>query len=531
MPTTSILYPKTGYFSKLVCDYLSQKNELKNFYGLFPNIENFEKQIDLKKETFSLFHRKKLVERLQFQYQNTSLSEATQKNINTLLDQKTFTVTTGHQLNLFTGPLYFLYKIFSVINLSETLNKKYPKNHFVPVYWLATEDHDFDEINYFTIFRKKVEWKKEASGAVGELDLFGLESVFNEFSELIGDNIQAQKLKTLFTEAYLKHHNLTQATRYLANQLFAEYGLVIVDGNDPVLKQEFAPFAKKELIENTSYKSITKTTKKLVEAGYHEQVFSREINLFYLKKGLRERIIKEKDVFKINNTQIKFTKKQIIEELQNHPERFSPNALLRPLYQEVVLPNLAYLGGGGELAYWFQLKDYFEELKIPFPILLLRNSVLVVSAKISKKLKKLDVPVEKLFLSPEALTSWFTKKNSDLIIDFSPQKELLKNQFKALYDIAKKTDKSFVGAVAAQEKKQLKGLENLEKRLLQAEKKQLKDKIERLLALREKLFPNNNLQERIINFSEFYLEFGDDKFQKLISNLDPLSIVFTVLKM
>jgi bacillithiol biosynthesis cysteine-adding enzyme BshC len=529
MTQIKIPYSETGYFSKLICDYINQNPALSPFYQAPPAAESLMHQIKLKQAVFSQEQRTVLSSRLEKQYHQSAVSEATQKNIDALKNPNTFTITTGHQLNLFTGPVYFLYKIASVVNLCKTLAKKYPSYNFVPVYWMATEDHDFEEINHFFFKGKKIAWQKDAKGPVGEIDTQGLGTVFSEFAKVLGDSVSEKYIKELFSNTYLKHTNLADATRFLVNELFAKEGLVIIDGNDAELKKQFVPVAKNEIENQLSYKIITHTTSQLVAAGYHEQVHPRELNLFYCKPGIRERIVAKPGGFSVLNTSLFFTKETLLSALQENPAYFSPNALLRPVYQEIVLPNLGYVGGGGELAYWFQLKDYFKKISVPFPILLLRNSVLFVSEKISKKLKKLDVPVEKLFLSPEALTAWFTKKNSELKIDFLPQKELLKNQFKALYVVASKTDKSFLGAVAAQEKKQLKGLETLEKRLLKAEKKQLKDKIDRLLALREALFPNRNLQERVCNFGELYVAFGDLFFTNL-KELDPLALHFLILQ-
>lgn len=564
MSVKTIPYSETNYFSKLVCDYLAEKPELQSFYNRFPKLENFEGQLqekqkslrsdinrnrsatniddDIVKRSLSgadnrslsgaeVTSRQILVKALNDQYQNLKVSKATQNNINSLSKETTFTITTGHQLNLFTGSLYFLYKIFSVINLSEELNKKHPNNHFVPVYWMATEDHDFDEINYFNLFGKKIQWKRNTSGAVGELSTEGLEVLQIELASKIGNSENAQKLSHLFTEAYVKHNNLTDATRYLANELFLDYGLVIIDGNDRVLKQQFIPFAAKELTENLAFKIINKTTEKLEDLGFKRQVNPREINLFYLSENLRERIVEVDGQYKINNTQLTFSKEEILKELQNHPERFSPNALLRPLFQEVVLPNLCYVGGGGELAYWFQLKDYFENIEITFPMLLLRNSVLLVPKKLSDKLAKLNENIESLFLSEYELEKKHTLQLSDIKIDFTPQRAYLKKQFKDLYQVAKKTDKSFIGAVAAQEKKQLNGLDNLEKRLLKAEKRKLADQLKRLTSIQNELFPKESLQERTVNFSEFYLEFGDLLLKELKSNLNPLVNEFTVLEL
>lgn len=531
MPTHSIPYKNTGYFSKLICDYLEEDESIKPFYKRFPSLENFKDQIEEKQKDFSSEKRALLTKRIMFQYGDNPLSQATLSNIDLLKEHTAFTITTGHQLNLFTGPLYFLYKIFSVINLCEQLREEYPNSHFVPIYWMATEDHDFEEINYFELFGKKVSWNRTASGAVGELSTEGLAEVKNQLKSKFGKSENGKKLTSLFSDAYTKHQNLADATRYLANAIFHNYGLVIVDGNDVELKKCFIPYAKKELIESLSFKEVNKTTQKLVDLGFAEQVHPREINLFYLTKNLRERIIEQDGKYFINETNISFTKEEIEKELQEHPERFSPNALLRPLYQEVILPNLCYIGGGGELAYWFQLKDYFNKVEVPFPILLLRNSALLISKIAMEKLERLNVKVDDIFLPQHELTTKHTHEISKFTIDFSKQRNYLQKQFKELYKIAEKTDKSFLGAVAAQEKKQLNGLDNLEKRLLKAQKRNYSDELDRVKNIQDKLFPGQSLQERKLNFSEFYLEYGEELLDVLKEGLDPLDMQFVVFEL
>tara|TARA_A100000171_G_scaffold52224_1_gene69636 strand:+ start:24297 stop:25892 length:1596 start_codon:yes stop_codon:yes gene_type:complete len=531
MSKSTIPYNETGYFSQLMCDYLAEKPELKDFYGRLPKLQNFKAQLKDKKVSVRLQSRISLREQLQHQYTGFTVSEETQKNITSLSEENTFTITTGHQLNLFTGPLYFLYKIFSVINLSEQLNAEYPEHHFIPVYWMATEDHDFEEINYFNFEDKKIVWNRPDGGAVGDFSTEGLAEVAREVEKAFGQSEHGKRLQQLFTEAYTKHKNLADATRYLGNELFKEYGLVIIDGNDAELKKQFIPYAEKELSENLSHKKVTETTEKLLDLDYNEQVHPREINLFYLTEGLRERIVEAEGKFFVNETDLVFTKEELFRELQEHPERFSPNALLRPLYQEVILPNLCYVGGGGELAYWFQLKDYFEAVDVSFPILLLRNSVLLVPEKVSEKLDKLEVSIKRLFQKQADLKTDFTHQISKIDIDFTKQREHLQQQFKDLYKLAKETDASFIGAVGAQEKKQLNGLDNLEKRLLKAQKRKLSDQLERLTAIQDQLFPKQSLQERNTNFSEYYLTYGDRLLTKLKSELTPLELTFTVLEL
>jgi len=527
MPTDCISYQKSGYFSKLIVDYLEQKSELKNLYNRFPSLANFREQIQEKAANYEAANRSVLVEALQKQYQGFEITEATQTNLALLSDSKTFTITTGHQLNLFTGPLYFLYKIVSTINLCQQLKETYPEYNFVPVYWMATEDHDFEEINFFNFKNIKIKWDKESKGPVGRLITNGLQEVFEVFDKDLGIGNHANYLKTLFQKSYLQHSTLAAATRYLANELFGSYGLVILDGDDSLLKKLFIPFAKEELTQQTAYKKVTETNAVLKD--YTIQVNPREINLFYIEDNLRERIIFENNQYKVNSTNLVFSESEIIDLLHKNPEKFSPNVILRPLYEEVILPNLCYIGGGGEIAYWLQLKSNFYANNITFPILLVRNSVLLATEKQVQKADKLDLSWADLFSNQQALFNKKTEEFSKFNLDFSELKETLRKQFEKLNAIATQTDKSFSGAVKAQEVKQIKGLENLEKRLRKAEKRKYADELERIIQLQNELFPNQGLQERRNNFSEYYLEFGEAFIKELLKNLKPLEANFTII--
>ncbi len=303
--------------------------------------------------------------------------------------------------------------------------------------------------------------------------------------------------------------------------------MVILDADDANLKQAFIPFVKEELEKQTSFNAVQKTIESLKE--YTVQVNPREINLFYIEDNLRERIIFENDKYFVNNTKISFSKEEIFQILENNPEKFSPNVIMRPLYQEIILPNLCYIGGGGEIAYWLELKSFFDSVDITFPILLVRNSVLLATEKQTKKADNLGLTWKDLFTKQENLINAITHKISAFPIDLTPQKELLKTQFEYLYKLANQTDKSFSGAVKAQEVKQTKGLENLEKRLLKAQKRKLSDQLERVTDLQCELFPNNSLQERQSNFSEFYLEKGEQLIPLLIQKLKPLEINFNII--
>ncbi len=527
----TVPFKKTGFFTSLICDYLDEKPELKPLYGQFPNVKAYEVQIE-QKAGFPPHNRTILTEVLKKQYASYALADddSVHVNIQSLNKSNTFTVTTGHQLNIFSGPLYFIYKIVSVINMAKKLNEAYPDQHFVPVYWMATEDHDFAEINHINHHGGRLVWNKsDARGPVGRFDASGMAEVLNELKQVLGAGKRANYLMDLFTKAYLKQGNLADATRYFVHIWFSHQGLVIVDADTPELKTLAIPYFKRDLLENVASKSTQKASDFLKE-HYTEQVHVRAINLFYITDTIRERIEKQGDKWLVLNTDISFTEKALLEELKEHPEKFSPNVVLRPLYQEIILPNLSYTGGGGELAYWLQLKDMFVAYEVTFPMLHLRNSVLWVPKRIQRKIEKVALENLDLFKPLNELSKDYVLQNSALPKLLNEEYKTLKTLFHNLKEIASQTDKSMKTAVEAQYAKQTKGLDNLNKKLIRAEKRQSETAIRQLKEIKNELFPSDSLQERHANFIAFFMEYGEDFITKLLEQLDPFQYEFVLLK-
>ena len=366
MGLQKISYKDTGKFSQLIIDYLNQNKVLSEYISHFPNEENFSQQI--KSKSANNIDRLLLYNVIRAQNKNVVLSSISNENIKSLKDKNTFSVTTGHQLCLFTGPLYFIYKIASTISLVNRLKTKYPKYNFVPIFWLASEDHDFAEVNSINLFNKKVVWDANQSGAVGRMNLEGIKSVIEQIQNIIGDSSNAQTLINIFKKVYNKDNNLSEATRALINELFGTYGLLIIDGDDVLLKQKISNVIENDINHSRFYNIIKKSSEK-ISVKYHAKAYVRPINFFKLSNGKRIRIKEKEDV----------------ETIVNNPQLYSPNVLLRPIYQEMILPNIAYVGGGGELSYWFQLSKYFDHEKVMFPILILRNSVLLINSKLTTK--------------------------------------------------------------------------------------------------------------------------------------------------
>ncbi len=389
-----IPYYKTGYFSKLVTDYLDNATQLQSFYNFPPTIEGIQASINQRK---NFKHRKLLVETLQKQYEYLNVHEKVNANLKLLLNENTFTITTAHQPNIFSGPLYVVYKVFHAIKLAEELKQQFPQNNFVPVYFMGSEDADLKELNNITINQRKYVWETKQTGAVGRMKVDkALLQLINEIEGQISVKPDGKKLVEIFRDAYKEKESIQQSTLKLLNTLYSEYGLIVLIPDNVAFKKLFQPVIKKELIEQFSNKAV-KTTAKELEKYYKVQASGREINLFYLIDDKRERIEIENKKYEVRSLNKEWTTEEILKELEEHPERFSPNVILRGALQETILPNIAFVGGGGELAYWMELKEVFKKTDVPYPVLLLRNSFLVIDEKEYQTVKKLGLTEGDIF--------------------------------------------------------------------------------------------------------------------------------------
>lgn len=501
---------------QLIKDFLTQK--IEGFEEDTFNLKNIEKQFLLKKARFSPKKRAVLSKVLEEQHASSNLSEKQKLHLSYLKDENSFTVTTGHQLNLFSGPVFFVYKILQTIKMADFLHQKFPDYKTVPVFWMATEDHDFEEINHFKTENHYYETKAKSGGAVGRISVED-DFFISQFEEEFKDSVFGTELILLMKKAYRKGNTLSQATRILVQELFAEYGLIIIDGDHPELKKEITEVFRNELLHQNLFETTQNTVVFLTEKYGKVQVNPREINLFYLSET-RNRIEFRNEKFYIVDTEISFSKEEIIAELENHPEKFSPNALMRPVYQESILPNLVYVGGNAEIMYWLELKAYFESLQLPFPVLVPRNSLLFTEEKTLKRAEKLGLSLNDFFRDFAAVTKGILLENNEIVSLLDESEAALNQQFESISHQAKSTDQSFGSLVDAERTRQLKSFERMRKRLLRAEKIKQNEKLERLESIFLKIHPGKIWQERVFNFSVFYGDFGREWLQNCYEEMN-----------
>lgn len=489
---------------QLVKDFLN--HQIEGFENYTFSLENFARQIHSKQNSFSSEKREILVETLKSQLSDFMISKKQSENLENLKQKNTFTITTGHQLNLFSGPVFFVYKILQTIKTCSYLQQNFPDFNFVPVYWMASEDHDFAEINHFKTENNYYEINEKSGSAVGRIQINDTFFI-SEFEKEFKDSIFGTELILMLKEAYKTGNTLTEAIQTLVNRLFSDFGLLILDGDSKALKNQMKDVFKDELQNFSLHQNSKAKVDFLTEKYSKVQVNPREINLFYLSET-RDRIDFDGEKYFVVDKNIQFTEEEILTELENFPEKFSPNALMRPVYQETILPNLAYIGGNAEIMYWLELKDYFSELNLPFPILIPRNSMLFLKEKTLGKIDKLDLKMEDFFQNFTKITNNKILDNNEILNLLNEKENLLTRQFSELKNVAETTEQSFGNLVKAEEVRQLKSFERMKKRLLRAEKIKQSELLERLENLFLDVHPSKTWQERIYNFSVFFADLG-----------------------
>lgn len=525
--STRLQYADTGYFSKIMVDYLNQAPALQPFYRHPANLEGLKAAI--KNRQGATHHRKLLVEELTKQYAGLNSSEAVQNNIKKLLNENTFTVTTAHQPAIFTGTLYFIYKILHAIKLATALKKASPAYDFVPVYWMGSEDADLDELGHIFLNGEKLVWNTKQTGAVGRMNTKGLDAIVHRISGELSVQPYGKELVQLISHCYLDSPDVQTATFKLLHHLFAHYGLIILIPDNANLKRIMQPVFEEDLFRQKPSSIVEKTIEKLSE-NYKVQAHPRAVNLFYLKDGIRELIELNGDQFQVRNSDITFTREAIKEELQNHPERFSPNVILRGLYQETLLPDIAFIGGGGETAYWLELKDLFTNYNVPFPALVLRNSFLIVEKKWREKIEKLGFTTKDFFQSEQQLLTSLVGRYKNGELKLKQELEAASQVYETLKDKAGAIDKSLLQHVEALQARTIKPLQELEKKMLRAEKRKYEAEQRHIQLIRAAIFPNNNLQERVDNFMTFYAKEGPAFIKMIYDHSPALEQEFVILE-
>ncbi len=519
-----IPFAKAGILPSITLEYLTASKALEPFFHRRFSDEDFYSQLLEKKTEYTADRRALLTKVLRQQYDSAGIQPRNEPMLNAqieaLTDDNTFVITTGHQLCLHTGPLYFLYKIISAIAMTRRLKSLYPEYSFVPVFWMASEDHDFDEVNHFHHNQVRFQWNlPEHTMPVGRLSMKGYTEILDAYSSFLRPhNAHTREWLDILEDSYLNAHSLKDATRRLVHTLLGHYGVVIVDGDDSELKNSFRFLIKNEILHKISSQAVKATSEQIGKLWF-AQVHPRDINFFYLSENGRFRITKDVDGRYHSGTHV-WTYSELESEIEKHPERFSPDVVTRPLYQEFILPNLAYIGGANELAYWFQLKGLFWANQVPMPILLLRNSFVMLKKKDFSFLEKYSISKNYIFFKTSEALKTLVRKNSPTDTHFDHYVREMNELYNKIQQYSSSIDKTLAGSVMAQKKRHEKGLEKLRSKVLKAEMKRNEWLAQKLLQLRQTVFPYDVLQERYENVGQYYCQYGKIWLNELVQTAE-----------
>jgi bacillithiol biosynthesis cysteine-adding enzyme BshC len=525
MQRIALPYRATGRFSPLVCDLLDDAPALAEHRVFRPDLAGLKAAAAQRR--FDPAMRIALGAVLRRQCEGMRVHPAVAANLEALRRDDALTVTTGHQLCLFTGPLYVPFKLLNAVRLARTLTQELGRP-VVPVFWMATEDHDRAEIDHAWLGAHKVHWPGEAGGPVGRLALDGIGPVLDAVAQQLGTGEEAARLVALLRECYRPERTLTEATRRFVDALFGRFGLVVLDADDPALKRAFVPVMREELLNEVTQRTVSYANERLA-GPYGVQAHARAINVFHLRPGHRARIVQEEGRYRALDGGPTWTVDELLAEVELRPQDFSPNVLLRPVYQETILPNIAYIGGGGELAYWMQLRWLFQGLQVPMPAVLLRTSAAFLPAKLLRLWREEGLSVEDLFAPLEPLQARAAIAKAAFDTGVEEERARLNALYDALLARATAADPTLKGAVEAGRTRALQGLDHLGLRLVRAAKRQQRTTLDRMARVHEALFPGGGLQERRDNILPLLAARGEGLLDELLERLDPLDPHFSLL--
>ncbi len=524
-----IPFSSTQLFSKLINDYVEGKGTAIDFVQYAPNVEGYQAAIEGRK--LHPIDRVLLVEVLTAQYANMDPKAAVQQHIELLKSDETFVVTTAHQPNLFSGPLYFFYKIIHAIQLAASLKKQFPQYNFVPVYYMGSEDADLDEVGAFNLDATRYQWSTKQTGAIGRMVVDdALLKLIQQLEGYWSVLPQGKTALAILKEAYQKGKSINEATLSFVHAFFGPKGLLVLQPDDAKLKAAFIPVMEKELLTQFSHDAIQPAIAALSKA-YHVQTEGRTLNLFYLKDQTRARIEKQGDQYIVVDTDIRFSQSEILTELHQYPERFSPNVILRGVYQETILPGVVFVGGGGELAYWMELKNVFQQVGVHYPLLQLRNSFLLINQKQATQWSSMQFGDQDFFKPMLDLEVAYVKKHASEALHLSDQMESLTNLYTVIKNEVVKVDPT-LGAHAENLAHQAKAkIAELEKKMVRAERRKQAVAIQRIHRIKKELFPQDNLQERVENFSKWVGQYDQSWIETIMEHSTGLESKFRIITM
>ena len=522
---------KLPNISSLVYDYFYEYDKVSEFFT-----GNFRDQTAYSLQTEKVRSRDLPREQLAAILKELNLSYGcgaqTIGNIKKFIQDKACAVVTGQQVGLFSGPLYTIFKALTTIKLTESLNQNI-LGCFVPVFWLASDDHDFEEINHITLLDKEnqiedIQYQGHLSNLkkpVSKIVLSAeISNCIKQLNDLTHDSEFKPEILSQLGTAYQPGRSFVEAFAQWMTRLFKSYGLIFIDAGHPDLKDLGKDVFYTEIAQNSpSTQCAVETSRKLTQKNYRTQIQLHEgiLNLF-LVEDERDSIQFRDDDYSIKGKPQTFKKDELLQLLEKQPHKFSPNVLLRPLYQDTVLPTVAYVGGLSEVAYFAQMKEVYERFSLPMPIIYPRKSLTIIEKNVDKVLKTYSLKVQDIWRNADAKINEIAKEKIPKSLDKAFQ-TTASHLDKDLTDIKQETlafEPTLEKSVDLIIRKIHHQISLLEKKILKASKKQNTIITQRIHLAKSSLYPNQRLQERVFNITPFLIKYGFAFMDRLYQAVD-----------
>lgn len=528
---------KVPGLNALYKDYIKNFELVKDYYEYnYQTTEDFLKCIEDKEKTYpsGKVNRTELANILIRQNKFFNSADKTYENLESLKDENTFAVVTGQQVGILSGPLYTIYKALNTIQLAEKLSKELPDYKFIPVFWLEADDHDFLEINNLNILNKDnelVNLRYFEGGAEHEKYLKPATTILiDENFETLIKQLEENLNHTDFTEAifdYIRRSyrlgiDLKTAFARFLNYLFENSGLIFFDPTDPEIKKFLIPLIEKELNTFPKVCEIVIDTSAQLEHNYEPQIKPKAINLFYNHNENRYLIEPRDDnSLGLKNSRQKFEKSELVDSLSLNYSNFSSNVITRPIFQDFILPTVAYVGGPSEISYFAQLKNVYEYFNVKMPVIYPRTSVTLLESKSIQFFKKYDIELSEIF-NQEAVNEKILGKTSEINLEelFNEYIDEMNSLNYSFEKELSKVDKNLVNNFKNRNQKNFETLQMLKQKFIDSQINQNETVFTKMKGIYNNIYPESKLQERILNITYFVNKYGMELMKLLKEKID-----------
>lgn len=520
--------------SPLYLDYLYNFKKVAKYYIKdFRNEAIYEPHF---KDVLSKYpsDRKQVTQTIKNQYLSKRISTKTSQNIKLLEEKNTLAVVTGQQLGIAGGPLYTIYKTITAIKLANLLAQKYPEMNFVPVFWLAGDDHDFEEISSINVINndnkvEKITYSVEEEGEkeAGSVGGIRLEQEIEDFMSSLGNSLRTteftQDVIGYLSSIYQQGRTIAESFSEMMFKFFDKYGLVIFNPQTEDVKRLLVPVFRKEIENYRAHATKLISVSAGLDEEYHAQVKIRPINLFVNNERGRYLLDPlENNEFRLKRKKVKFTKDELLQLLESSPEMFSANVILRPVCQDYLFPTAFYVGGPAEISYFAQIIQLYKAFNIATPIAYPRISATIVEKSVQSLTQKFDLTVKDFFELKGEIFNSVAAKISEYDIDgkFEVSENKVANIFDELKEYLTEIDKTLTDPVERSKQRTMQYFVELKAKAESARLRRHESTLNQLQKSYSMILPNDNLQERELNYFYFANKYGLGFYEYLIDKLD-----------